>query len=117
MLARPRIEVDATFLTREQGGRPYVPYLQAGSGGYPAHLVAQPPDVRKASHIEDYLGVSFLDGPDWIIAGESARFLLELVYHPRVNYDALQPDATFTIREGGQIVGFGTVVRWIPGDS
>lgn len=114
---RPRIEVEATFLTFEQGGWRPVPSPGLHPGHYMPHLVVQPPDIRKCSPADDYLGVAFLEAPDWIIAGEPARCLLELMYHPGVNYDALQPGATFTIREGGKIVGFGIVQRWIAGDA
>jgi hypothetical protein len=33
------------------------------------------------------------------------------MYHPRVDYDAVCVGATFTLREGGKVVGFGTVME------
>jgi translation elongation factor EF-Tu-like GTPase len=116
----PRIEVDATFLPTEEGGRRTMPDLRHGR--YMPHLVAQSPDVRVALKlggmgIEPYLGITFLEGPHPVVPGQPARFLLELMYYPGIDYDALQPGATFTIREGGKIVGFGTVLRRIAGDQ
>ncbi len=32
------------------------------------------------------------------------------MYYPRVDYSALQTGVTFTVREGGRIVGHGVVV-------
>ncbi len=111
---RPIIEVEATFLASEQGGRQLMPDL--GAGRYMPHLVVQPPGVRTAvvegNHgVEDYLGIAFVAGPEPVIAGRSGHFTIELLYHPSVNYEPLQEGTTFTIREGGHVVGYGTVVR------
>jgi hypothetical protein len=54
---------------------------------------------------EDYLGVSFVEGPERFDYGEPVRGVLRLDYFPDVNYDALRDGATFTVREGGRIVG------------
>ena len=110
----PIIEVEATFLTSEQGGRKLMPDLRAGR--YMPHLVAQPPEVRTAAvqrnqFVEGYLGVAFVAGPEPLVAGQSGRFTIELMYHPSVSYESLGAGATFTIREGAKIVGYGTVVR------
>ncbi|OJW18938.1 MAG: hypothetical protein BGO49_18005 [Planctomycetales bacterium 71-10] len=111
----PHIEVEATFLTREQGGLARTPDLGA-AGFYMPHLVVQPSEARSAVATasvpdEDYLGVKFVSGPTPIIAGEPGRFLLQLFYHPAVDYEPLEAGAAFTIREGGKVVGYGTVVR------
>jgi hypothetical protein len=45
-----------------------------------------------------------------IVWGETVGVTLDLMYHPRVDYGAVQPNATFTIREGGKVVGFGRPV-------
>ena len=46
------------------------------------------------------------------LLGEShaGRFVLELMYHPDLPYSDVQPGATFTVREGGRIVGHGVVL-------
>jgi translation elongation factor EF-Tu-like GTPase len=107
------IEVEATFLTREEGGRSRMPDL--GAGRYMPHLVVQTPEVRTAivdgkTLVEDYLGVAFVAGPTPLFAGRSGRFTAELMYHPQVGHETLEVGATFTIREGGKIVGYGRVV-------
>lgn len=114
MTTTPTIEAEVTFLSPEAGGRSRPPNLSAG--GYMPHLVVQPPDVREAKCeggvcTESYLGVVFLSGPAQFVAGQSSRVTMQLGYHPAVDYGALRDGATFTIREGGKIVGFGRVLR------
>ena len=107
----PVIEVEAMFLTREQGGRKTAPDL--GAGRYMPHLVVQPAQaLSAASKFEEaYLGVTFVSGPESLLQGQSGRFAVELMYHPQVNYESLTAGACFTIREGAKVVGCGTVVR------
>jgi translation elongation factor EF-Tu-like GTPase len=117
MSACPTIEVDVTFLSISEGGRQHPLYFGAYPGQYWPHLVVGDPKQRKAIVrdgnvlIEEYLGVTFLDGPEVIHPGDSFAAKLSLMYHPDVDYSAVVPGATFTIREGGQIVGFGRVTR------
>jgi hypothetical protein len=59
---------------------------------------------------EKYLGVMFVGGPEAMSPGESAEVSLALMYFPEVSYDEVRPEATFTIREGPLIVGFGAVL-------
>jgi hypothetical protein len=59
---------------------------------------------------ERYLGVMFVEGPDALSPGESAEVSLALIYFPEEAYDEVTPGATFTIREGPLIVGFGVVL-------
>ncbi len=40
----------------------------------------------------------------------SGQYPLRLMYYPRVDYSTLQTGVTFTVREGGRIVGHGVVV-------
>jgi hypothetical protein len=55
------------------------------------------------------LGVTFTgDGQELSVGVEHSVTLL-LVYFPDVDYTGLIPGATFTIREGGKVVGFGEV--------
>jgi hypothetical protein len=42
--------------------------------------------------------------------GDSAEVSLALMYFPDDAYDEVQPGATFTLREGPLIVGFGVVL-------
>ena len=112
----PTIVAEVTFLSPEEGGRTQATDLSSGS--YRPHLVVQHPDVRPARPAAvaggqltgDYLGVCFLQGPAEYATGRPLRCLLALMYHPQVDYTALQTGATFTLREGPHVVGFGTVL-------
>ena len=109
----PIVSVEATFLTAAEGGRVQVPDFALAN--YMPHLVVQSPDVRQAVIIDnyptdEYLGARFIQGPKDYRAGQSGQFTLELMYWPQVNYEALRVGATFTIREGHRIIGFGTVL-------
>ena len=52
----------------------------------------------------------FVAGPEVIDPGESSEVSLALMYFPEESYNAVTPGATFTIREGPLIVGFGVVL-------
>jgi len=60
--------------------------------------------------IEDYLGVLVSDAPDEWLPGQSADVKLVLMYWPELRYEGIVPGATFTMREGPSIVGFGSVL-------
>jgi hypothetical protein len=81
------------------------------------HLVIQSPDVRAPNLdsgniiVDDYLGVRFLSGPKELLPERPLDCEMELMYHPKVNYDAVRARATFTLREGGRVIGFGIVTR------
>ena len=108
MLSWPLVDAEVTFLSGEEGGRQTPPRLD-GFCQYCPQLVVQSPDTREAAKSDQYLGVAFVSGPERIEPGCPALCLLVLVYWPTVDYDALQPGAEFTIREGRSIVGFGLV--------
>ena len=93
MAKPPILEVEATFLARDEGGRIQPPDLDAGR--YMPHLVVRPAGIRATDDglTEDYLGVAFLEGPRPLVAGRPGRFVVELMYHPRVDYDALREGA------------------------
>jgi hypothetical protein len=83
---------------------------------YRPHIVIGPTSQREA-HIgpgnrlsEPYLGVQFRSGPD-LCPGVSAKAQFVLMYfHDAPDlYAAVVPGATFTIREGPRIVGYGIV--------
>lgn len=85
------------------------------SGTYRPHLVLGPTEQRAAimdaqTLVEDYIGVALVGGPEKIYPGETAEVELALVYYPNLTYAGVQAGATFTVREGPVIVGFGTVL-------
>lgn len=85
------------------------------TGQYRPHIVIGPQSQRAAifeSNVctENYLGVMFVGGPEAIAPGESSEVNLALMYFPEEPYDEVTPGATFTIREGSHIVGFGVVL-------
>jgi hypothetical protein len=59
---------------------------------------------------EEYLGVAFCAGPLDVPFGAEIRAVLTLIYSPHPMYDGLKPGATFTVREGPHIVGYGRVL-------
>lgn len=133
----PLIDCEVTFLPK---ARPFVPTLNGD--GYRPHLVVGDPDQREpilttrtikvegADGIkrlqtsnnwidEEYLGVAFHSGPAAAEMSEAALgkpllVQLTLMYWPGLRYEKIQEGATFTVREGGKIVGFGTVVKTPP---
>jgi hypothetical protein len=85
------------------------------SGTYRPHIVLGPTTQRHAvlegnKLIETYVGVAFVGGPEKILPGETAEVDLALMYYPHPIYDGVKAGATFTIREGPNIVGFGTLL-------
>jgi hypothetical protein len=56
----------------------------------------------------------FVEGPDAIEPGETAEVGLALMFFPNDSYSEVQPGATFTIREGSLIVGFGVILSRTP---
>ncbi len=60
--------------------------------------------------MELYVGVAFVGGPEELKPGETAEVELAFMYYPNPMYDAVRTGATFTIREGPTIVGYGTVL-------
>ena len=42
--------------------------------------------------------------------GDTAEVKLALMYAPEVPYTNVQPGATFTLREGPEIVGYGVIL-------
>ena len=106
------IEAYVTFLSPSEGGRsqPAVDSKQ-----YRPHIVIGDPRMRSPVPdsalwgAEDYLGVSFGGSGRTLQPGKLHHVRMIRLYEPKVNYDAVVPGATFTIREGGRIVGCGVV--------
>src|SRR5215207_11461796 len=109
-------EAEVTFLPSSEGGRETPPMLVWGSGSYRPHVVVGDPKQRRAVTAgnriqETYLGVVFLSGPEAVAFSEPIWVEMGLLYYPNPMYDTLIPGATFTIREGPKVVGFGEVKR------
>ena len=84
-------------------------------GGYRPHLVVGDPNQKRAlvdeknQSTESYLGVIFVAQDEPLEAEKLISAEIETVY-AGVDYSRLKKGATFTIREGGSIVGNGEVL-------
>lgn len=110
-----RIEAEVTFLPEAEGGRTTLP-SDLSSGGYRPHIVLEDQNqmhpVAFGSVTEEaYLGVAFVSAAEQVEPGVAFRAELALLYCPHPMYDALVPGATFTIREGSTVVGYGQVKK------
>ena len=114
--AQPQIVVDIVMLSSNDGGRTRGITIDAESR-YMPHLALDDRANRKArtdsnnQSLEHYMGVHF--EPRLSVADPttgSGQYPLRLMYYPRVDYSTLRTGATFTVREGGHIVGHGVVV-------
>lgn len=85
--------------------RNYRPHLVVGNSNQKTALVNE-----KYENMEDCLGVVFVsqDGP--LIEEKDILAEIETLY-PGVDYSKLVKGATFTIREGGSVVGNGEVLQ------
>jgi hypothetical protein len=106
----PVVQAQVTLLSELSHGRQGL-----SSGKYRPHIVIGPPSQRAAIRdgnvlTEKYLGVMFVGGPDTLRPGESGEFSLALMYFPELTYDEVTPGATFSIREGPLVVGFGVIL-------
>ena len=105
-------------MPESEGGRKEPPPFLSG-GVYRPHLVVGDPNQRRAILIgnevqETYLGVAFMSGPTRVEFSEPFTAELVLMFWPHPVYESLVPGATFTIREGAQVVGYGRVKRLLP---
>jgi hypothetical protein len=111
----PRLQLEITFLSTSEGGRDTPPpQIGRAPGMYRPHIVIGDPNQRKAVVLgneirETYLGVIFVAGPEDVRVGELIEAEAELMYYPLPEHDAVVPGATFTMREGARIVGYGRV--------
>ena len=109
-MSRPIARASITILEGER-----VTPINAKNGRYRPHIVLGPPTQRTTllkdgMPVEEYLGVTVADGPESVAPGQTAEANLVLIYHPEVPYKGVRPGATFTIREGHKVVGYGTVL-------
>jgi hypothetical protein len=86
------------------------------------HIVIGDPEQREAIKIgnkptENYLGVWVTDAPDELSPGQTSEVTLKLMYWPKESYTDVKAGATFTVREGSNMIGFGTVLNSIAGDE
>ena len=82
---------------------------KCGGGGRALYM----PHVRVGTDGE-YLGVAFVDGPEWIQPGSEVEQTLALMYTDTgVDYGPLQPGVRFEVLEGARAVADGVVLsRW-----
>jgi translation elongation factor EF-Tu-like GTPase len=112
--AIPRVTAEVVFLTHEEGGRRTPPNFTRPHQ-YMPHVVVQPREVRRALVNEQgvgtelYEGIAFVTRPEGYRVGSSGVFVFDLMYYPQDLYPAVQPGATFTVREGLKIVAHGIV--------
>lgn len=107
----PIIQASLTLLPELERGR------NTQWRGYRPHIVVGPADQRKAKMVgnaidERYQGVVFMDEYLQIEPGETVEVSIALAYYhePSIVYSDVVPGATFTLREGPRIVGYGTVL-------
>lgn len=84
--------------------RVYRPHLVIGDANQKRVLLNE-----KSQGTENYLGVTFVAQDAPIEAEQEIQAEIETVY-TGVDYSSLRKGATFTIREGGSIVGNGEVL-------
>ncbi|HUR27523.1 MAG TPA: hypothetical protein VM509_05000 [Planctomycetota bacterium] len=110
------IEAEVTLLSTEEGGRRTALVLRWPDMRYRPHLVVGDIGQRKAVVAPDgvvrerYVGVAFRSVNVVMPPGSHARLWMDVMLLDSPHED-LQPGATFTVREGPEVVGFGTVLR------
>lgn len=117
------ISVIVTMLSQADSGRIQPLSKDAFNGNYRPHIVIGDPNQRKAVIIEKdgfknyidefYQGISFWKGPEFetVPVNEQFEAIFKLMYYPEHKYENVIPNATFTIREGPKIIGFGKVLN------
>src|SRR2546425_62272 len=113
----PAVEAEVTFLSAEDGGRSTPLQLDHPTAFYRPHFVVGDPQQRRpivdANGVctEEYLGVQFRRANIRLGPGQKATLQVDLMFYPGCRYERLQPGVTFTVREGGRIVGYGRIVQ------
>ena len=118
MTRRAFIKVELTLLPKEEGGREYPLFLDNEEAFYRPHIVIGDLNQRRpilkqnSKYIdEEYLGVQFRPCKKVIHPGDTEILILDLMYYPQLNYEQVRHGATFTLREGRFIRGFGKVLN------
>ena len=107
----PTVRARVTLLPELSHGR------WPNRGRYMPHIVMGDPNQREArigrgnTINEHYLGVLVADAPDELLPGVTADVYFRLMYWPEEQYRGVVVGATFTIREGPNVVGFGEIVE------
>ena len=113
MTERTLIEAEITFLPKSEGGRDILGKIFQDSQYRPHIVINNPRQLNVSVADKDYLGVAFVDGPQLVEFGLPVKTTMLLTYWPRVDYSAVLPESTFTLREGGRTIAFGRVKkRW-----
>lgn len=112
----PSVRATITLLPQLSHGR------WPNKARYMPHIVIGDPEQREVIKIgnnltENYLGVWVTDAPDELSPGQTSEVTLKLMYWPEERYKHVKAGATFTVREGPNIIGFGTVLNSIAGDE
>jgi hypothetical protein len=112
---RHGFRAEMTFIPKSEGGRSTPPILDRGCEYRPAIVLGDPnqrkPILRGNQIIETYIGIGFRSYQHKVEFNEPLNAELVLV-HPLPIYEkTIVEGATFTIREGGFIVGFGKVTE------
>lgn len=71
--------------------------------GYCPHVVVE--------GSEELLDVRVVNCPDSVHPGDEKLLELELMYHPRLDYRALESGARFSLVEGPKVIGIGVVLE------
>jgi hypothetical protein len=113
----PSFEAEVTFIPKAEGGRTAPPLLDVDYS-YRPHIVLGDPNQTEAitdgySITEPYISVALR-----LIQGDvefNEPIIVEMVLiYPLPEYETtLVKGATFTIREGGSIVGHGSITKSI----
>ena len=108
-------EADVTFIPKSDGGRSTLPLLDLDYS-YRPHIVLGDPQQREAimegNYVtEHYVGVAFRSTVEQIEFNKAFPAKLVLVY-PHPDYaETILEGATFTLREGAAIIGYGVITR------
>lgn len=109
------LKIKVRVFSEANGGREQLPKDLLSSRSYRPHLVVGDPNQKrvlvddKNQSTESYLGVTFVAQEEPLTAEIEIVAAIETPYSG-VNYSSLKKGATFTIREGGSIVGNGEVL-------
>lgn len=108
----PFIKSKLVFL---KGKRQTVPNLR--SGKYRPHIVIgdtnqREPITQPGTNMitETYLGIVVTEGPESFNFEDEVEVKMVLAYFGTVDYHNAQIGQTFTLREGGNIVGYGKII-------
>jgi hypothetical protein len=116
MAERTLIEAEITFLPKSEGGRDIPDGIFQGLRYRPHIVIGDPlqrqPVIANGNRLtETYLPVAFVDGPQHIEPGQPVKTTMGLMFQPHPDCDAVVPGATFTLREGRQIIAYGEIER------